>query len=229
MDLSKKVGIIIPIYNVEKYLKECLDSIVNQTYKNLSILLVNDGSSDNSLEIAKEYTLRDERIIIFDKENGGQGSARNVGIEFFSGEYEIIKSSSEKEVQYNKDKIESPLHTFEIIGNNPHQIHMIYSLKPTLEIPFIDYLQFVDSDDYIELDCVRECVKRMEGVEIVWLDYKRKYEEGCIEEEKPTEVEKCGFSEIRITPKQFLEKSCEIGRKWYAFTWQGMIDFKHLK
>ncbi|WP_301026216.1 glycosyltransferase family 2 protein, partial [Helicobacter sp. UBA3407] len=63
---NKIVGIIIPIYNVEKYLNECLDSIVNQTYTNLEILLINDGSTDSSLQIAKEYAQKDSRITIID-------------------------------------------------------------------------------------------------------------------------------------------------------------------
>ncbi len=68
---TKIVGVVIPIYNVEEYLRECLDSVINQTYINLEIILVNDGSTDeNSLNIAKEYTLKDKRITLFDKENG---------------------------------------------------------------------------------------------------------------------------------------------------------------
>ena len=62
--INKKVGIVIPVYNVELYLKECLESVINQTYKNFTALLINDGSSDNSLEIAKEYAKKDERFII---------------------------------------------------------------------------------------------------------------------------------------------------------------------
>ncbi|EOI2861434.1 glycosyltransferase family 2 protein, partial [Campylobacter jejuni] len=66
----KKIGVVIPIYNVEKYLRECLDSVINQTYTNLEIILVNDGSTDeHSLNIAKEYTLKDKRITLFDKKN----------------------------------------------------------------------------------------------------------------------------------------------------------------
>ncbi|EFP0145321.1 glycosyltransferase family 2 protein, partial [Campylobacter coli] len=76
---NKKVGIVIPIYNVEKYLDECLRSVINQTYINLSIILVNDGSNDNSLSIARKYALQDERIIIINKKNGGLSSARNTG------------------------------------------------------------------------------------------------------------------------------------------------------
>ncbi|ELZ6542054.1 glycosyltransferase family 2 protein, partial [Campylobacter coli] len=73
---TKTVGVVIPIYNVEKYLKECLDSVINQSYANLEIILVNDGSTDeNSLSIAKEYILKDKRITLFDKKNGGLSSA----------------------------------------------------------------------------------------------------------------------------------------------------------
>ncbi|RZD26714.1 glycosyltransferase family 2 protein, partial [Campylobacter jejuni] len=64
----KKIGVVIPIYNVEKYLRECLDSVINQTYTNLEIILVNDGSTDeHSLNIAKQYTLKEKRITLFDK------------------------------------------------------------------------------------------------------------------------------------------------------------------
>lgn len=76
---NPKVYVIIPIYNVEPYLRECLDSVVNQTYRNLRIILVNDGSTDNSEVIAKEY-LNDERVTLISKENGGASSARNVGL-----------------------------------------------------------------------------------------------------------------------------------------------------
>lgn len=78
---NPKVYVIIPIYNVEPYLRECLDSIVNQTYRNLRIILVNDGSTDNSEAIAKEY-LSDERVALISKENGGLSSARNARIRY---------------------------------------------------------------------------------------------------------------------------------------------------
>uniref|UniRef100_UPI001319BF22 glycosyltransferase family 2 protein n=1 Tax=Helicobacter trogontum TaxID=50960 RepID=UPI001319BF22 len=93
---NKKVGVVIPIYNVAQYLRECLDSVINQTYKNLSVLLVNDGSTDNneSLNIAKEYVAKDSRFILIDKENGGQSTARNVGIAWFSEKYETTLDSS---------------------------------------------------------------------------------------------------------------------------------------
>ena len=93
---NKKVGIVIPIYNVAPYIRECLDSVINQTYNNLSIVLVNDGSTDNgaSLDIAKEYVAKDSRFILIDKENGGQSTARNVGIAWFSEKYKTKLDSN---------------------------------------------------------------------------------------------------------------------------------------
>ena len=81
------VSVIIPVYNVEEYLKQCLDSVINQTYKNLEIILVDDGSFDNSGKICDEYALKDNRIKVIHKENGGLSDARNVGIKEATGEY----------------------------------------------------------------------------------------------------------------------------------------------
>ncbi len=81
------ISVIIPIYNVEKYLKRCVDSVINQTYKNLEIILVDDGSPDNCGKICDEYTKIDNRIIVIHKDNGGLSSARNAGIDICRGEY----------------------------------------------------------------------------------------------------------------------------------------------
>ena len=82
-----KLSIIIPIYNVGDYISECLDSILNQSFKNLEVICVNDGSTDNSLEILNDYKKRDERIVIIDKANEGSGVARNFGLQIARGEY----------------------------------------------------------------------------------------------------------------------------------------------
>ena len=82
-----KVSVIIPVYNVEKYLRECLDSVINQTFKDIEIICVNDGSTDNSLKILKEYEQRDERIVLISQSNKGVSSARNVALECAKGEY----------------------------------------------------------------------------------------------------------------------------------------------
>ena len=82
-----KVSIIVPVYNVEKYLKRCLDSLVNQSLKDIEIICVNDGSTDDSLDILNEYAKRDERIVVINQENFGQSVARNKGIDVAKGEY----------------------------------------------------------------------------------------------------------------------------------------------
>ena len=79
------ISIIVPIYNVEKYLRQCLDSIQDQTYQNFECLLINDGSPDNSADICREYVSKDSRFRYFEKENGGVSSARNLGIERSGG------------------------------------------------------------------------------------------------------------------------------------------------
>lgn len=82
-----KVSVILPVYNVEDYLEQCLDSLVNQTYKNTEIVVVNDGSPDNSQKIIDKYSKKYKNIISIKKENGGVSSARNLGIEKSTGEY----------------------------------------------------------------------------------------------------------------------------------------------
>lgn len=82
-----KISIVVPIYNVEKYLRKCIDSILNQTYHNLEIILVNDGSTDSSGDICNEYKNKDERIVVIHQENKGMSSARNAGIEIATGQY----------------------------------------------------------------------------------------------------------------------------------------------
>ena len=76
-----KVSVIVPVYNVEKYLPECLDSIINQTFSDIEIICINDGSTDNSLKLLEKYALRDSRIKVITKENDGLGRARNTGLE----------------------------------------------------------------------------------------------------------------------------------------------------
>jgi len=82
-----KVSVIIPVYNVAPYLKYCLDSLINQTLKDIEFICINDGSTDNSLEILNDYASKDERFIIINQENQGQGVVRNKGVEISKGEY----------------------------------------------------------------------------------------------------------------------------------------------
>ena len=104
------ISVIIPVYNVEKYLRDCLNSVINQTYKDLEIICINDGSKDNSLSILEEYAKKDKRIIIINKENAGVSAARNDGIEKSTGEYLFCLDSDDYidkdflEVFYNNAK-----------------------------------------------------------------------------------------------------------------------------
>ena len=90
-----KVSIVIPVYNVEKYLRQCLDSVVNQTLQDIEIICVNDGSKDSSLQIMHEYQAKDPRIKIIDKENSGYGASMNRGFDAATGEYLGIVESDD--------------------------------------------------------------------------------------------------------------------------------------
>lgn len=82
-----KVSVIVPVYNVEKYIRKCLDSLVNQTLEDIEIIVVNDGSKDSSIDILKEYAQNHDNIKVYEKENGGLSDARNYGLQFATGKY----------------------------------------------------------------------------------------------------------------------------------------------
>lgn len=89
------ISIIVPVYNTEKYLPKCLDSLINQSYKNIEIICINDGSPDNSKQILQQFALKDQRIIIVDKKNGGLSDARNKGLEYVNGDYLMYVDSDD--------------------------------------------------------------------------------------------------------------------------------------
>lgn len=93
--MQNKISVIVPVYNVEALLPRCIDSILDQTYKNLEVLLVDDGSRDGSGRICDEYARRDDRIRVFHKENGGQSSARNLALDAATGDYVTFVDSDD--------------------------------------------------------------------------------------------------------------------------------------
>lgn len=95
MQEKELVSIIVPVYNVETYVSKCIDSIVNQNYSNLEIILIDDGSKDNSSKICDEWSTKDRRIKVFHKKNGGVSSARNYGIKKSSGKYVCFVDSDD--------------------------------------------------------------------------------------------------------------------------------------
>ena len=87
MNDQKLISVIVPIYNVERYLEKCVNSILVQTYSNLEIILVDDGSPDNCPQLCDQLAKKDSRIVVVHKKNGGLSSARNAGIDIARGEY----------------------------------------------------------------------------------------------------------------------------------------------
>lgn len=117
------ISVIIPVYNVEKYIRKCLESILKQTFLNIEILVINDGTKDNSIKIVKEY-MDDKRIKVIEKENGGLSSARNVGIKEAKGKYIYFIDSDDwaeediLEILYKDNKEEDIIFTNYIYYND---------------------------------------------------------------------------------------------------------------
>ena len=143
------ISIVIPIYNAEKYLHECLDSVINQTYKNIEIIAINDGSNDSSLDILNEYFNNDKRIKIYTKENGGVSSARNYALEKVNGDYIMFIDSDDYLVNKNViQELINNLQGYDIIrfgnydlkDNNLLENKQIYKLQDEYEsgIDFIN-------------------------------------------------------------------------------------------
>ena len=321
---NKKVGVVIPIYNVAEYLRECLDSVINQTYKNLSIVLVNDGSTDKneSLNIAKDF-----RFILIDKENGGQSTARNVGIAWFSEKYEAKLDSSinlessttytidstlqykdkvkpdlkatchteplsevsnmesnfylDSEIDSNKDfspmtknnknlnstqntnynnRINSnngggvTLYSYNITNENPYNIYKIYTSNintiqntesihntnithtinttnnhnSTLQPQQIDYIIFLDSDDYWKPYCIEECIKHSDGVDVVWFESEC-FLGNCVADDASLQ-HMCGFLHSTMQSRNDFIQSCKDNNvKAFWIVVCALINFSFLK
>ena len=117
MNYSEKISVIVPVYNTEKYLEASLRSVMNQTYRNLEIICVNDGSTDSSLSILQRLAAEDSRIRIINQENAGQGAARNAGLAVASAEWITFPDSDDQLVP---DAYETVVKSFEL---NPDMVH----------------------------------------------------------------------------------------------------------
>lgn len=146
--MENLVSIIVPIYNVDKYLSQCIESIINQTYRNIEVILINDGSTDKSYEICLKYAILDKRIQLINKDNGGSANAKNYGLGVAKG----------------------------------------------------DYIVFVDSDDFIELDMIEYMVNTIiyTGADIVQCDFESIYKDTI---KHKTDTSK----ETIISSEKFLE------------------------
>ena len=136
------ISVIIPIYNSEKYLRQCLNSIINQSYKDLQIILINDGSTDKSLEICEEYKLIDKRIIIINQDNAGAPASRNAGLKMASGEWiSFVDSDDWLEITAYEKLIE-------IIQNNK-QVELIHFNKTMVVNGDISPISNITSNRYV--------------------------------------------------------------------------------
>lgn len=141
------ISIIVPIYNVEKYLRMCLDSIEHQTYSNIEVLLINDGSPDSSGEICQEYVARDSRFRYFEKENGGLSDARNYGIERSNGKYlTFVDSDDWLNLTYVEDLYQAA------IRNDADTVVSHYTIYNESDRNYYVHIW----DDYYEKTCTGE-------------------------------------------------------------------------
>ena len=130
MENQALISVIIPVYNVEEYLRECVDSVINQTYKNLEIILVDDGSTDSSGIICDEYTETDKRITVIHQKNSGLSAARNKGFESSIGKYVYFLDSDD---YIDKNSVETLISIAE---------------KDKSDIVFFDAVSFADMNDF---------------------------------------------------------------------------------
>lgn len=130
MENQALISVIIPVYNVEEYLRECIDSVLAQTYKNFEIILVDDGSTDSSGKICDEYAEKDSRISVIHQKNGGLSVARNTGSDASSGDYVYFLDSDD------------------YIDKNALKTLLIIAQKDNSDIVFFDAVSFADTDDF---------------------------------------------------------------------------------
>lgn len=172
---NELISIIVPVYNVEKYLEKCVDSIINQTYKNLEIILVDDGSPDNSGKMCDELAKKDSRIKVYHKENGGLSDARNYGVQKAQGTYVGFVDSDD----YIHEKMYEEL--YKAIKKSGTQIvecgvTRVYknSLRPHYEGE--DYFLVLDKKEYLKEFLVNKRLYGSAWCKLLHIDLAKKIE-----------------------------------------------------
>ncbi len=243
---ESKVAIIVPIYNVAPYLDECLASIKNQTYENLFIILVNDGSTDESAQIALDFIASEPRAVMIDKPNGGLSSARNAGLCLLLGELEVGEFAEALNADgasgAPNSNLPQPLLSATLTFKEKSQMSeylgemkMFAGEKFTKNfkksgLPSVDLFEFVDSDDFIVPFCVEQCVARMHGVDVLIFDVQTKLE-GVADKNWRSSLWWLGLcdKERIITRDEWLGQIEASGVDFWYFSVFGMIDFEFYK
>ncbi|MBZ7995618.1 glycosyltransferase family 2 protein [Campylobacter canadensis] len=215
-----KVGIAVPIYNTQEYLKECLDSILKQKFNNFEVCLINDGSSDDSLKIALEYVKKDKRFFIIDKVNKGQSAARNNAIAYFKNEISFTLDKKDDDFIYYK-------------STNKKDIKNIICSrkKKQLKVTSITHIIFLDSDDYWHEDILSLCAKNALSNDIVWFDFKM-FTDELDESFNPSwnRMRKYDFNkDIILKNQDIINLFKEHQTTQFPFMVDGLINFSYLK
>lgn len=232
---NPQVSIIVPIFNVQSYLKECLQSICSQSYANLDIILIDDESTDESLNLALEFAKKDERIFVVSKPNGGQASARNLGLEFIKGsglrnffnakinnKFKSLKQSKSFEKDdKNIDEKELNKHFTQLDLNHIKSNLVNVSNFLIQDLPKDALIHFVDSDDYLDKDCIKLCVDELlkNNLDIITHNHKEFYQNAK------------DFALTRFSKFHKAKNEYESGLNFlvenkiydFYFTWQGLF------
>ncbi len=178
-----KVSIIIPIYNTRKYLDKCVQSVIGQSYKNIEIILVNDGSPDDSIVVCKKYANEDCRIRIVDKQNGGLSSARNAGLDVCTGQYVMFLDSDD---YLETDAVQ---HLMQYAGNHNGIVSMKMKAVDEVYNPIEKYINTGDATTYKSDEFLKEILQRKKSCSVCdKIFYKdllveRRFEEGILNED----------------------------------------------
>ncbi len=203
---TPKISVIIPVYNSEKFLKKSLDSIRFQTYQNLEIICIDDGSTDNSLEILKDYAKVDERFVVFNKQNEGPGRARNIGINMASGDYISFVDSDDWLLLdlYEKFRVSVKSDTDIYLFNAESYVRGYNDIVPMVLFTMDDWRSENDDKSYTYRDCKRP----FSGNLAAW---NRIYKTNFLRDNHIYFPERVKFEDVYFATKCFLEaKSIQI-------------------
>lgn len=210
-----KISVIVPVYNVEKYISECIESLINQTFKDIEIILINDGSTDRTGEICRKYSEDDNRILLIDKENEGLSIARNTGLSMAKGEYIAFVDSDDfidhnmLEIMYDK-AIETKADIIKcnariLRGPSKHN-----RLKET-EV----YSKLLEKVDFIE-EIVKKDIVIGNNSMVAWGNL---YKKDIIESNKLKFVKIIGLEDYLFNMQYFkyVERYCLISNRLYNY------------